>query len=259
MQTRAFPVGVFAGLCLMVQMVAADAISLYPSKDNTLIEYPAGNSNGQGDIFAGATKNSGSRRGLIHFEIAGNIAAGSTITNVTLTLRYVKGQNVDQWVSLHRVFQDWGEGASSGGGGGSAAEENDATWLYTFHNAANPDASPTWTSPGGDFRAAVSGSTLVTGDGIEGQWFSWSGPQMVADVQNWLDDPDGNFGWALLGNEEQMSTAKRLNSRESAAKPALLVDYNPVPEPGTIVLLATGSAALMLVIRRGRKRRRCLG
>jgi hypothetical protein len=38
---------------------------------------------------------------------------------------------------------------------------------------------------------------------------------MVADVQDWLDNPAGNFGWLVLGDEKPTLTAKRFE-RESA-------------------------------------------
>jgi hypothetical protein len=57
---------------------------------------------------------------------------------------------------------------------------------------------------------------------------------MVADVQSWLDDPEGNYGWLLKGNEEDRATARRFGSRESEnpeARPRLTVEYI-LPPPG---------------------------
>jgi hypothetical protein len=74
---------------------------------------------------------------------------------------------------------------------------------------------------------------------------------MVADVQNWLNNPATNFGWALLGNEAQGQTAKRFNSGEDGNTlytPTLSITYTAVPEPGVFGLLAV--AALGFVIRR---------
>jgi hypothetical protein len=46
--------------------------------------------------------------------------------------------------------------------------------------------------------------------------YSWdSTPEMVADVQSWLDDPATNFGWILVGDESQIMTSKRFDSREN--------------------------------------------
>src|SRR5213082_4004331 len=68
----------------------AETININPSKDNTLYEYvPADGdlSNALGfHFFAGETAMSELRRGVLAFDIAGNIPAGSTITSVTLSI-----------------------------------------------------------------------------------------------------------------------------------------------------------------------------
>src|ERR1044072_2179437 len=68
----------------------ADVININPVKDNTLYEYvPADGdrSNALGlHFFTGETGMGELRRGVLAFDIAGNVPAGSTITSVTLTL-----------------------------------------------------------------------------------------------------------------------------------------------------------------------------
>jgi hypothetical protein len=58
--------------------------------------------------------------------------------------------------------------------------------------------------------------------------YTWgSTPQMVADVQNWLNNPTNNFGWLVLGNEAVTGSAKRFASNDnpaSAEQPALTID-----------------------------------
>ena len=54
---------------------------------------------------------------------------------------------------------------------------------------------------------------------------------MVADVQDWLDNPAGNFGWLVLGDEKPTLTAKRFDTRESANLPVLTVQYTPPSPP----------------------------
>lgn len=246
---------------------AAATITLAPSKDNTLIQQtnPANQlSNGQGDIFTGRTNQDGAgpatisiRRGLIQFDIAGSgIPMGATITDVQLTVREVQGMNGDRSTTLQRVLQDWGEGESSSTAAGTAAADGDATWLYTFYNFANPGASPTWDTLGGDFSPVVSGSTIISDDLGGLQSFSWQGssnPQMIADVQDWLDNPAGNFGWGILGDESTGQTAKRLNSGESAVPPALLITY-VVPEPSSLMLGVFSAVAGLAVVVRVRDR-----
>ncbi|HYO26299.1 MAG TPA: DNRLRE domain-containing protein, partial [Lacipirellulaceae bacterium] len=226
---------------------------LAPSKDNTLVQQTnpaAQTSGGQGDIFVGRTGQDGQnppvvsiRRGLIAFDVAGAVPAGSTVTAVSLTLRETMGNNGDQSVALHRVSQDWGEGASTAIG---AAAHGDATWLYTSLIVAAPLTSPAWTVPGGAFAAAASAALLVTDDNGAGQLFTWSSaanPLMLADVQQWVDSPASNFGWALIGNEAAGNTAKRFNGGEAAVAPVLTIEY-VIPEPGAALLAALGVLAL---------------
>jgi hypothetical protein len=53
---------------------------------------------------------------------------------------------------------------------------------------------------------------------------------MVSDVQGWLDNPSGNFGWIMIGDESGPLTAKRFDSRENGAvqnRPRLTVFHTP--------------------------------
>jgi hypothetical protein len=53
---------------------------------------------------------------------------------------------------------------------------------------------------------------------------------MVADVQSWLDNPATNFGWTLLGTENQISSARAFYTRESPDeinRPRLVIEYTP--------------------------------
>ena len=126
-------------------------------------------------------------------------------------------------ITLHRVLADWGEGDSNAPGeegGGTAPAANDATWRHTFFPTS------LWTKLGGDFSTTVSASTAVGGNGT----YTWgSTPQMVADVQGWLDQPENNFGWMLRGDEANSTTAKRFDTKEAAAadRPVLLVEFTP--------------------------------
>ncbi|MFZ0389168.1 MAG: DNRLRE domain-containing protein [Calditrichia bacterium] len=203
------------------QIVTLDAV-----KDNTLYEDANGGlSNGAGQhFFAGKTAGGEVRRGLVKFDVAGNIPAASTIDSVFLVLNLSRTISAAHTVSLHRLLNDWGEGTSDAPGqqgGGTAATVNDATWIYTFYN------TDFWTTAGGDFSATASASLPVNSPGV----YTWaSTPQMVADVQDWLNNPSANFGWALLGNESADGTAKRFDSRENptaANRPALMVYYSP--------------------------------
>ncbi len=206
-------------------------VQIGAAKDNTLYEsVPDSLSNGLGQyFFAGRTGAGGGfkiRRGLIAFNIASNIPAGATIQSVTLTLSMNKTISGDQTVSLHKLTADWGEGTSDAlfnEGMGAPATTNDATWLHRFYN------SILWTAAGGDFNPSASASTTVGGIAF---YNFGSTSQMIADIQDWLDNPGNNFGWILIGNESDSITAKRFSSKQDTSEtswPNLAVTYLPPP------------------------------
>ncbi len=135
------------------------------------------------------------------------------------------GLNDARNIELHKMLADWGEGTSVAPGeegDGAPATTNDATWRHRFFDTIF------WTTEGGDFSATVSASQSVGPVGM----YTWSSSQMRADVQSWLDDPASNFGWLVLGDESEISTAKRFDTRESASPPVLTIIYRPAgPRP----------------------------
>ena len=205
----------------------ASQVALAPAKDVTLYEDGSGAvANGSGShLFAGRTGqlSDSIRRAIIHFDIAGNVPAGATISAVTLRLNMSRTASGAKSVGLHLAAGDWGEGASvapSGEGVGAAAMAGDATWLHTFFN------TQTWTTPGGDMTGGARATTSVSGIGV----YSWSGSNLVTDVQNWLISPAANHGWFLLSDESTSATAKRFDSREHATpanRPELIVTFEP--------------------------------
>ena len=68
---------------------------------------------------------------------------------------------------------------------------------------------------------------------------------MVADIQNWLNNPSDNFGWLMQGNESMGQTAKRFQSQagndSEGYVPELTIQYT-VPEPSTVALAIAGTA-----------------
>ncbi|MCW3090312.1 MAG: hypothetical protein JWP81_1381 [Ferruginibacter sp.] len=217
-------------------------VVLNPVKDNTIFQDATGNSNGAGvNIFAGNTANGSPRRALLKFDIAAQVPAGATITAVTLSLfcNKVNTSAVTNSVSIHPLLVDWGEGSSaapaSGDGAGVAATTNDATWVNRFH------PSNAWTAPGGDFSSTASATTGVGGASAS---YSWTSPQVITEVQAWLNNPSTNFGWILIGAEASSGSAKRFSSRENsvaAQRPQLSVTYIAPAAPTVFTFTGTGN------------------
>ena len=232
------------GLCLMSPTAFATLMTFTPSKDNSLFEDSNGALSGgaSASIFLGRLGSNGGnlrRRGAIAFDLS-TIPTNAVISGVSLTMSLVRGNGGNTPVELHRFTQNWGEGTSNGGPQGAPSTPNDVTWLHTFYNGGF------WTNEGGDFDPALSSSQLVGSSGT----VTWTGtPQMLADVQGWVNNPASNFGWILIGNEVSTSTAKEFSSKEGSTAPSLSVTFS-VPEPGM-----TGGIVVGLICGLGRRRR----
>ena len=221
----------FIALTASSALAGFRTVTLVPSKDNTLIERDTTLSNGGSEwIFAGETIANGSLRGLIAFDIANRIPQGAKIWKATLTLHLDRTRAGLFDFKLHKLTSEWGEGDAAGVDDrfdrvGGPAAEGDATWVDNFFNISS------WGSPGGDFVAQASATATV---GARDAFYVW-GPtfRMIKDVQSWLDDPDRNYGWILIGPEEGLEgerRSKRFDSRENVEvsfRPTLTVVYIP--------------------------------
>jgi hypothetical protein len=199
---------------------------LVASADNTVYENTTGSlSNGLGEyFFAGKNSSSNTRRALVVFDVPAAIGEGSVVTCASLELMASQTAASANSATLHRLVADWGEGSSNASGSegsGAPSTPGDATWIHAFFDTVN------WATPGGDFSATSSASALVSDPGP----VVWeSTPELVADVQSWVDDPGANFGWAIRGDETGVSTALRFVSKDStstADRPSLVVNYIP--------------------------------
>jgi hypothetical protein len=200
-------------------------IELPPSKDNTLYEAVPDSSlksNALGELmFAGTSGVGDIRRAIVAFDLT-SIPAGSAVQSATLTLYNTAPRSTTVPVGLYRVLADWGEGSSkaSNEGRGAPATPGDATWLHQFF----PDTF--WSTDGGDFTGVPSDAQSVPTMGF----YSWSGPDVVADVQAWVDEPSANFGWVLVGDETSVGSMKWFATRENSVTeqhPVLTVEYTP--------------------------------
>ncbi len=226
----------------------ADTITLGASKDATIHAGFVNNSNGAGPgMFTGTDGNSAISRavGIRRFRQSSG-RRDNHCAQLTLVLAQVPGQTpANATIELHKMLADWGEGITGkqspptdnvgGTGQGVAANAGDATWNARFFSATTPTL---WTTTGGDFSATASVSTTVgTTLSIGYNWTSTAA--LVADVQNWLDNPAANFGWELVNtNESSAHTNRTFFTRDTATatfRPQLQITY-AVPEPSGIFL-----------------------
>lgn len=226
--------GILFSISLPTASAQPVSVSLTPSKDNSIYDDSGDLSNGAGQyLFSGLTRLNQIRRGLLAFgNITAQIPSGATIQSATLTLNLSKTSiSSGRTVGLYPLVADWGEGTSDATGAegtGTTATTDDATWTHRFY------PNQTWSSVGGDYTATASATTTVSTLGS----YTWSSSQMAQDVQNWLDSPNSNFGWILIGNESMAQSAARFDSRENpttGSRPLLEIVYSlpatPTPQP----------------------------
>lgn len=241
----------------------ADVAMLSASKDASIVKGNPNNNNGGGPcFFAGTDGNSSPHRALLSFSLNG-IPAGATITSVqlTLTLAQVAGSGGGgggqiahtATIGLYDLTSNWGEGTVEsdafgigGTGQGGPANPGDATWNAAFYQQTS------WATSGGD-HASTASASLFMDNNTAGTVYTYpSTPQLVADVQGWLNNPASNFGWELINADE---TSQRtffafysrewgtFNGGQVSQEPSLGVTFT-VPEPAVGSLTA---AAILTV------------
>jgi spore coat protein A len=209
-------------------IAAGEMVTLESIEDNTLYQNGEDNAgNGAGNhFFVGTTLQGDIRRGLVRFDVAGNVPPGATIESASLQLYMSRARSsTGRSVVLHRASASWGEGTSHAPGeegAGTSPSVDEATWFYRFY------PTQAWVAPGGDYAASPSAETVVGGNGN----YQWSSPAMASDVQGWREDPESNFGWIVIGTESVTATAKRFQSRSIASanqRPRLMIHYTLDP------------------------------
>jgi glucose/arabinose dehydrogenase len=214
------------GICKIVAAQVSN-VTLAPVKDNTVFSESSSLSNALGNIYAGETAEGALRRGLMAFDIAGNVPAGAVISSAQLTLNMNSASaSGASNMSLFRLSESWGEGTSGPSTGmGAAATTGDATWGNRYYDPSTPT---NWIVAGGTHTSTASATTSV---GTASGYYTWSSSQMATDVQGWLGTPATNYGWLLIGDETTLQTARAFDSRESAAnvQPALQITYAAAP------------------------------
>lgn len=233
-------------------LAAGDVVTIDASQDagfNNL-----GTSNNQGAhtfVNVGIANNAFEFRSVFLMDAASFVPAGATINSVMFEFDVTQqggpmGQSgVD--IGLFSMTTGWTEGTGTGNLGTSGS--GGASWNFV-------DDVTAWTTPGGDFAATSSGSLFIDwlADGGGTQTYMLGNAQLIADVQNMLDNPGSNFGFGLMALDVNATgSAMRVTSREGGSAARLIIDFTgpAVPEPGSALVL--GVASLVAI---GSRRRR---
>lgn len=211
-------------------------------------------------LVSGTNQQYSNSRALFSFDLS-SLPAGAIVTSVQVSLYVTRRPDPDQHggpvnsdFSLYRALQSWTEGTGNAVTGSPAAT-GDTTWNDLHYNTAGAN----WATPGGqigtDFASTPSATTSV---GDVGLYLWGSSPELVADVQSWIDSPSTNDGFALISESENVAgTARRFASTEQPGggipAPTLSVTYEMAPEPGRLLLLLFGAAAATLRRRASRR------
>ena len=223
----------FAGLGLLISSADAAVFEVRnASADTTLIGIAPTNNNGaQQWVIAGSIQippsNPFRNRGLFKFDFT-DLPTNTVIQAVALKLEVTRVPDEapsNATFGLHRMYRPWGEGdnvAATYPGQGSPANPGGATWFWSF--------APTnsWFAPGGvpglDFANDESSFQYISGLGSYTFDFT---PELAADVQFWVNQPEFNYGWILMSNSEDVPwNARRFGSREDPDNhPRLEISY----------------------------------
>lgn len=217
---------ILAAMLVGTGLAGAESVSLLPKADTGLFQFAPDNNLGATEALQIGTNGQGAfGRGLFCFDIAGNIPAGSRIDAVTISFT-VTGAGSGVGADLHDLYRirlGWAEGDGAGGHG-EPADPGQTTWNSRFHGGDQ------WTvaggSPGTDFASLPSATGPI---GAAGSHTISTTSELVSDVQSWLDDPERNFGWAMISQGEgTASSTRRIGTREfPGSEPRLVVHFTP--------------------------------
>ncbi len=143
------------------------------------------------------------RRYLVKFDLS-YIPAGSQVVSAYLEI-YSDDHANNPAITPYVVYEAW--------------DELNATWNQR-------QSGVSWIEPGGDFSPSSSGGTVtMTVEGITNKWAI-----NKAVVQDWINNPQDNFGLVFRGNETLSYWDAYIRTADYAAassRPKLTVFYIP--------------------------------
>lgn len=205
--------------------MAPAAFRLDAAADATLYESVSGDlaSGRGGSLFAGVTRSGDLRRFVLRFDLASVPEGMPSLAELDMHVTKLRFSENKRF-TIHRLLESWTEGPADAGtsraGGGAAAEDGDVTWIHRSFDTS------TWGVAGGVFAAEPSAEAFVSEVGPV--VFSSLSNGLEQDIQLWRSDVSRNFGWIILGPEDDAASAVEWASRENNAvdqQPKLRLEY----------------------------------
>lgn len=208
-----------------------------------------------GGVPASGASTEANRRSLLRFNVSSLNGQFTSINSVTLRLTTTAGVQGSGLINLFRLTDanaNWVEGNGSGGGTYEPNDAGGSTWAFKIQAAYPSEFSGTPWAGGGTTGNAHGAAGLAGTDyhSTAVSSFSYNVTNAAAgstvdfvfsDLSffgTWITGT--NAGMILRQFSETGTNIVPFHSGESAtlsARPQLIVDYTPVPEPGTAALL----------------------
>ena len=158
-------------------------------------------------------------------------------------------------VAIYPLLKSWDEGV----GPHTGDNRTGAAWYYQY---ARPSTAQ-WYNGGArgdnqDRDHYYDGVQRVYGN--PSTWVTWGGTDVTQTVKDWYSGARANDGWQVdyTASSDTDNGLYFHNSEYSISpadymwRPKLVLTYQVIPEPGTLVSLAGGLAALMFTVRKRR-------
>lgn len=197
-------------LAASFSVVTGGPLVLKPAADTSIVQEQPGNNYGHVErLYVGVAQEKNSHA-LVRFDLS-SIPATGQVVYATLSLQPTSllGGSYE----LRRVLTAWGEGDKAG----SPASQGEATWIAARTGESN------WAVPGGTLGTdfATTSSATATSAGAS-MWFVPSS----AELEEWRQFPQNNFGWVLQKNLSSGQSSSRVSfysSETGSASPELKV------------------------------------
>lgn len=195
--------------------------SSFPADANSVLYEKSGHAYNGGELVVGRVSGTEEerRRTLVRFDLEEQLPDDALVFEASLVMYAAsfgpeRGEGTLE-TRVHRLLGPWQEGSRAvpSDADGTAPDEGDATWL----DRSWPDVQ--WTTPGGDYSSDPSATLSIGQEFPVAGLVEWTSESLIEDVQGWIEDPDSNHGWIILGDES--APGRTINFRNRYARSAV--------------------------------------